>query len=112
MLRWLLLFSALLLSQWLTPWFTLFFIGGLYGWFKAKKSPTLTNSLAAAMAGLIVWTGMAWVKDYNTGYAITERLQEALQLNGVVIYLVTGSIAFIAMGLATYTGSQLRRSFS
>ena len=112
MYKWILLVSLMVLTQWFFPWYVMFPIGIAFGWFALTNSKPYRVVASGALAGLVVWTTMSWIKDMNMDYAITERLAAALPVHGVFIYLATGLIAFFAMGLSTHVGTQLRRTFS
>lgn len=90
------------------PWWIIVIIGFILGW--AIPGGTI-NAFASGFLGVgLLWMGYAWKIDTNNDSVFSSVMLEIIPLGDTMLLIVTvGVIGGLCGGLATMSGSMLRR---
>lgn len=92
------------------PWYAMGIQAGLLAYF--LKFPAKSSFTVGFISGFLLWGGSAWWLNYSNPSALPARMASLLPLQGSValLYLVTGLIGGILLGLWAWAGARLRQN--
>lgn len=98
------------LSELFLPWWSVVICAFLIGVIIPTKG---FNDFLSGFLGVgLLWLFFAFMIDFDTDSILTSQIAPLLNLNNaLVVIAVTGLLGGIVGGLATLSGSQLRRIF-
>ena len=92
------------------PWYVMGIQAGLLAYL--LKFPIKSSFTVGFISGFLLWGGSAWWLNYSNPSALPARMASLLPLQGSValLYLVTGLIGGIRLGLWAWAGARLRQN--
>ncbi len=92
------------------PWYVMGIQAGLLAYL--LKFPIKSSFTVGFISGFLLWGGSAWWLNYSNPSALPARMASLLPLQGSValLYLVTGLIGGILLGLWAWAGARLRQN--
>ena len=92
------------------PWYAMGIQAGFLAYL--LKFPVKRAFTVGFISGFLLWGGSAWWLNYSNPSALPARMASLLPLQGSValLYLVTGLIGGILLGLWAWAGARLRQN--
>jgi hypothetical protein len=90
------------------PWYTMGIQAGILAFL--LRFPTKSAFTTGFISGFLLWSGSAWWLNFSNPSALPARMAILLPLQGSValLYVITGLIGGILLGLWAWAGARLR----